>query len=184
MDLHADQIQGFFDVPVDHLYGSNVFMPYLKSLNLENLVVAAPDVGGTKRANAYSKFLNTEMAICYKLREKAGEVSEMKVIGDIKGKDVVIADDMVDTAGTLTLAANMMHDIGAKSIRVICTHPVLSGNAYENIAKSAITEMVVTDTIPLKQTHPKIKVLSVADIFAEVIKKVYTHQSISDTFVF
>ena len=183
MDLHADPIQGFFDVPVDHLYASNIFVPYLKSLNLEDIVIAAPDVGGTKRANAYSRFLNTEMAICYKLRKKANEISEMKVIGDIENKDVVIVDDMVDTAGTITLAANLMKELGAKSIRVVCTHPVLSGPAYDHISKSSIDEMVVTDTIPLIVPHPKIKVLSVADTFADVIRKVHTHQSISDNFI-
>jgi len=183
MDLHADPIQGFFDVPVDHLYASNIFVPYLKELNLENMVIAAPDVGGTKRANAYSRFLNTEMAICYKLRKKANEISEMKVIGDIENKDVVIIDDMVDTAGTITLAADLMKELGAKTIRVVCTHPVLSGPAYDRIRKSSIDEMVVTDTIPLIIPHPKIKVLSVANIFADVIQKVYTHQSISDNFI-
>ena len=183
MDLHADPIQGFFDVPVDHLYASNIFVPYLKDLNLENLVIAAPDVGGTKRANAYSRFLNTEMAICYKLRKKANEISEMKVIGDVENKDVVIVDDMVDTAGTITLAADLMKELGAKSIRVACTHPVLSGPAYDRIRKSAIDEMVVTDTIPLIIPHPKIKILSVADTFSDVIQKVYTHQSISDNFI-
>lgn len=183
MDLHADPIQGFFDVPVDHLYASHIFVPYLKSLNLENLVIAAPDVGGTKRANAYSRFLNTEMAICYKLRKKANEISEMKVIGDVANKDVVIIDDMVDTAGTITLAADLMQGLGAKSVRVACTHPVLSGPAYDRIRKSAISEMIVTDTIPLIVPHPKIKVLSVANLFADVIQKVYMHQSISDSFI-
>jgi len=183
MDLHANPIQGFFDVPVDHLYASSIFVPYLKSLNLENLVIAAPDVGGTKRANAYSRFLNTEMAICYKLRKKANEISEMKVIGDVENRDVVIVDDMVDTAGTITLAANLMKELGANSIRVACTHPVLSGPAYDRIRKSAIDEMIVTDTIPLIIPHPKIKVLSVADTFADVIQKVYVHQSISGNFI-
>jgi len=183
MDLHADQIQGFFDIPVDHLYASPIFVPYLKSLNLDDLVIAAPDVGGTKRANAYSRFLNAEMAICYKLRKKANEISEMKVIGDVENKDVVIVDDMVDTAGTITLAADLMKELGAKSIRVTCTHPVLSGPAFDRIHKSQIDEMVVTDTIPLIIPHNKIKVLSVADIFADVIKKVYKHQSISDNFI-
>ena len=183
MDLHADPIQGFFDVPVDHLYASQIFVPYLKSLNLENIVIAAPDVGGTKRANAYSRFLNVEMAICYKLRKKANEISEMKVIGDIAGKDVVIVDDMVDTAGTITLAADLMKNMGAKSIRVVCSHPVFSGPAYDRVCKSAIDEMVVTDTIPLKKQHPKIKVLSVAETFADVIQKVYQNQSISDSFI-
>ncbi|MDR0814867.1 MAG: ribose-phosphate pyrophosphokinase [Bacteroidales bacterium] len=183
MDLHADPIQGFFDVPVDHLHASPIFVPYLKSLNLENLVIAAPDVGGTKRANAYSRFLKVEMAICYKLRKKANEISEMKVIGDVEGKDVVIVDDMVDTAGTITKAAELMCEMGANSVRVVCTHAVLSGPAYDRINKSPITEMIVTDTIPLIVPHPKIKVLSIADLLAEVIQKVYTHQSISDTFI-
>ena len=138
MDLHADPIQGFFDIPVDHLYASPIFVPYLKSLDLENIVIAAPDVGGTKRANAYSRFLNAEMAICYKLRKKANEISEMKVIGDVENKDVVIVDDMVDTAGTITRAADLMKEMGAKSIRVACTHAVLSGPAYDRIRKSAI----------------------------------------------
>jgi ribose-phosphate pyrophosphokinase len=183
MDLHADPIQGFFDVPVDHLYASPIFVPYLKNLNLDKLVIAAPDVGGTKRANAYSRFLNVEMAIGYKLRKKANEISEMKVIGDVENKDVVIVDDMVDTAGTITLAADLMHDMGANSVRVVSTHPVLSGPAYDRLRKSHITEMLVTDTIPLIVPHPKIKVLSVADTFADVIQKVYTHQSISDNFI-
>ena len=183
MDLHADPIQGFFDIPVDHLYASPIFVPYLKSLNLDNIVIAAPDVGGTKRANAYSRFIKAEMAICYKVRHKANEISEMKVIGDIENKHVVIVDDMVDTAGTITRAADLMKDMGAKSIRVTCTHPVLSGSALERINNSAIDEMAVTDTIPLLKPHPKIKVLSVADTFADVIQKVYKHQSISDNFI-
>ncbi|MDR1666324.1 MAG: ribose-phosphate pyrophosphokinase [Bacteroidales bacterium] len=183
MDLHADPIQGFFDVPVDHLHASPIFVPFLQKLKLKNMIIAAPDVGGTKRAGAYSRFLNVEMAICYKLRKKAGEISEMRVIGEVAGKEVVIIDDMVDTAGTVTTAANLMKEMGAVSVRVVCTHPVLSGPAYERIRKSAITEMFVTDTIPLIVPHPKIKVLSVADILADVINKVYLHQSISDTFI-
>ncbi|MDR1672627.1 MAG: ribose-phosphate pyrophosphokinase [Bacteroidales bacterium] len=183
MDLHADPIQGFFDVPVDHLHASSIFVPYLKNLNLENMVIAAPDVGGTKRANAYSRFLNVEMVICYKLRKKANEISEMRVIGEVENKDVVIVDDMVDTAGTVTKAADLMYGMGANSVRVISTHPVLSGPAYDRLKKSKITEMVVTDTIPLIVPHPKIKVLSVADTFANVIRKVYAHQSISDNFI-
>ena len=184
MDLHADQLQGFFDVPVDHLYASSIFVPYLESLNLENVVIAAPDMGGTKRANAYSRFLKTEMVICYKLRKKANVVEEFKVIGDVAGKDIVIVDDMIDTAGTICIAADMMKDQGANSIRVIATHPVLSGQAYENIEKSFITEVIVTDTIPLQKQSPKIRVLSVADIFADVINKVYNYQSISSNFIF
>jgi len=184
MDLHADQLQGFFDVPVDHLYASSIFVPYLESLNLENVVIAAPDMGGTKRANAYSRFLKTEMVICYKLRKKANVVEEFRVIGDVAGKDIVIVDDMIDTAGTICIAADMMKDQGANSIRVIATHPVLSGQAYESIEKSFITEVIVTDTIPLGKQSPKIHVLSVADIFADVINKVYNYQSISSNFIF
>ncbi len=183
MDLHADQIQGFFNVPVDHLYASTLFVPYLKSLELDNLVIAAPDMGGTKRANAYARFLQTEMVICYKLRKKANVIEEIRVIGDVKDKDVVIVDDMIDTAGTICLAANLMKDQGARSIRVVVTHPVLSGPAYERIEKSAITEIAVTDTIPLKGHSDKIKVISIADLFADVINKVYKYKSISSNFI-
>ncbi|MFP4059802.1 MAG: ribose-phosphate pyrophosphokinase [Bacteroidales bacterium] len=184
MDLHADQIQGFFDVPVDHLYASSLFVPHLQKLNLENMVIAAPDMGGTKRANAYSRFLKTEMVICYKLRKKANVVEEIRVIGDIKGRDVIVVDDMIDTAGTITLAADMMKQEGARSVRAIATHPVLSGPAYERIDNSAIEELIVTDTIPLKKSSDKIKVIPVADLFADVINKVYNYQSISSTFIF
>mgnify|MGYP002622082587 CR=1 FL=1 len=179
MDLHADQIQGFFDVPVDHLYSSTIFVPYITSLNLDNLVIASPDIGGSKRANTYSKFLHAPMVICHKYREKPNVVSEMTVIGDVKDKNVVIVDDIIDTAGTLTKAADLMMQKGAKSVRAFATHPVLSGPAYDRIAESQITEVYVTDTIPLKKPHPKIKVLSVADLFAEVIKRVFTSKSIS-----
>ena len=183
MDLHADQIQGFFNVPVDHLYGSTLFVPYIKSLELENLIIAAPDMGGTKRANAYARFLKTEMVICYKLRKKANIVEEIRVIGDVKDKDIVIVDDMIDTAGTICLAANLMKNEGAKSIRVVITHPILSGPAYERIDKSAITEVCVTDSIPLRGHSDKIKVISIADIFADVISKVYKYKSISENFI-
>jgi ribose-phosphate pyrophosphokinase len=183
MDLHADQIQGFFNVPVDHLYGSTLFVPYIKSLELENLIIAAPDMGGTKRANAYARFLKTEMVICYKLRKKANIVEEIRVIGDVKDKDIVIVDDMIDTAGTICLAANLMKNEGAKSIRVVITHPVLSGPAYERIDKSAITEVCVTDSIPLRGHSDKIKVISIADLFADVISKVYKYKSISENFI-
>jgi ribose-phosphate pyrophosphokinase len=183
MDLHADQIQGFFEVPVDHLYGSSIFMPYLKTLDLTNMVIAAPDTGGTKRANAYAKHLDVDLAICYKQREKANQVSSMTVIGDVKGKDVVLIDDMCDTAGTLTKAAEMMMEHGAISVRALCTHAVLSGKAYETIEKSVLTELVVTSTIPLKKECAKIKVLSVADLFAKVIKSVNVNQSISANFI-
>ena len=183
MDLHADQIQGFFNVPVDHLYGSTIFVPYIKSLGLENLVIAAPDMGGTKRANAYSRFLNCEMVICYKVRKKANVVEEIKVIGDIKEKNIVIVDDMIDTAGTVCLASKLMLEEGARSVRVVCSHPVLSGPAYERIEKSGITEVVVTDTIPLRGHSDKIKVLTIADLFADVIHKVYKYKSITENFI-
>ncbi len=183
MDLHADQIQGFFNVPVDHLYASSLFVPYLKSLEQE-FMIAAPDMGGSKRANAYARFLNSEMVICYKSRKKANVVGEMRIIGDVKDRDIVIVDDMIDTAGTVCLAADMMKNEGAKSIRVLATHPVLSGKAYENIDKSQIEELVVSDTIPLKGHSDKIKVISVADLFADVINKVYKYKSISSNFIF
>ena len=183
MDLHADQLQGFFDIPVDHLYASSLFVPFLKNLNIENMVIAAPDMGGTKRANAYSRFMNTEMAICYKLRKKANVVEDIKVIGNISGKNVVIVDDMIDTAGTITIAADMMMEMGANSVKACATHPVLSGPAYERIEESGLTEVIVTDTIPLPRQSPKIKVLSVAELFAEVIDKVYNYQSISSKFI-
>ncbi len=183
MDLHADQIQGFFNVPVDHIFASSLFVPYIKNLHLDNLVVASPDMGGTKRTNAYSRFLNAEMVICYKQRKKANVIGEMTVIGDVRGKNVVILDDMVDTAGTLTKAANIMMEQGALSIRACATHPILSGNAYENINHSALTELAVTDSIPLKNQSPKIHVISVADLLADIIQKVYNYQSISTGFL-
>jgi len=185
MDLHADQIQGFFDVPVDHLYASSIFVPYIKAHNLENIAIAAPDMGGAKRANAYSRFFDASMIICHKNREKANVVSEITAIGDVMGKNVLVLDDMIDTAGTITKAADMLMDRGAKSVRAIATHPVLSGPAYDRIANSVLSEVVVTDTIPLKlgEDISKIHVLSVADLFAEVIDKVYNYQSISSKFI-
>jgi len=183
MDLHADQIQGFFNVPVDHLYASSVFVPYIKNLGLDNLVIASPDMGGSKRANAYSRFLKCEMAICYKHREQANEISEIRIIGKIKNKNVIILDDMIDTAGTITKVAEKMINDGAKSVRAIATHPVLSGSAYDKIKNSPLTEIVVTDTIPLKQNCDKIKVLTVSKLFAEVIDKVYNFMSISSSFI-
>jgi ribose-phosphate pyrophosphokinase len=181
--MHADQLQGFFDVPVDHLYASSIFVPYIKNLGLEDLTVAAPDMGGTKRANAYARFLGCQMVICYKTRKKPNVVEEIRAIGDMEGKDVFIIDDMIDTAGTITLAAEMMKNEGAKSVRVLATHPVLSGPAFERIEESCIDEVLVTDTIPLSKQSPKIKVLSVADLFADVISKVYNYQSISSHFI-
>ena len=185
MDLHADQIQGFFDVPVDHLYASSILVPYIKSLNLNNIAIAAPDMGGAKRANAYSRFLNASLVICHKTREKPNQVGQLTAIGDVEGKNVIIMDDMVDTAGTLTAAADMMVSKGAASVRALVTHPVLSGPAYERIEESAITELVVTDTIPLRtdKITRKIKVLSVGELFADVINKVYNHESISEKFI-
>ncbi len=184
MDLHADQIQGFFEVPVDHLYASSIFLPYIKeNLDLSNLVIAAPDTGGTKRANSYAKYFDLELAICYKQRRVANEVQDMMVIGDVKGKDVLLIDDIIDTAGTLCKAASLMKEEGAKSVRAICTHPVLSGPAYDRIEASEITELIVTDTIPLKKESSKIKVLTVSNLFADVIEKIEAHKSISSNFI-
>lgn len=184
MDLHADQIQGFFNVPVDHLFGSALFAPYIRSLDLKNLCVSAPDMGGSKRANAYARYLQCEMVLCYKLRKKPNVVEEISVIGDVEGRNVVIIDDMVDTAGTLSFAAQVMKDRGAASVRAVATHPILSGDAIERINNSPLEELVVTDSIPLHTNSPKIKVLPVAQIFAETIKAVYTNKSISSGFVF
>ena len=183
MDLHADQIQGFFEVPVDHLFASSIFLPYLQGLNLPDLVMAAPDTGGTKRANAYAKHLNCDLAICYKQRKVANQIESMTVIGDVEGKDIVIVDDLIDTAGTLTKSATMMMEQGAKSVRAIITHPVLSGPAYDRINDSVLTELVVTDTIPLRYESPKIKVLSVADIFASTMRSIVSYESISSQFI-
>ncbi len=183
LDLHADQIQGFFDVPVDHLYASSVFVPYIKSLNLDNLVMAAPDMGGAKRANSYSKFLETPLVISHKSREKANTIGEMTVIGDVEGKNIIILDDMIDTAGTITKAADIMMEKGALSVRAVATHAVLSGPAYERINESKITEVIVTDSMPIKPISDKIKVISIAGVFADVINKVYNYQSISSSFI-
>ncbi len=183
MDLHADQIQGFFNVPVDHLYASTIFLPYIKSLNLPNLTMAAPDMGGSKRANGYAKHLKAEMVICYKQRAKANVVESMTAIGEIEGRNIILVDDLVDTGGTLCKAADMMMERGALSVRAICTHPVLSGKAYENIQNSKLTELIVTDTIPLTGECPKIKVISVAPLFAKVINSVHNYESISSNFI-
>jgi ribose-phosphate pyrophosphokinase len=184
MDLHADQIQGFFNVPVDHLFGSSIFAPYIENLKLSNLCVSAPDMGGSKRANAYSRHLQSEIVLCYKLRKKPNVIEEMSIIGEVEGRNVVIIDDMVDTAGTLALAADMMKERGATSIRAFATHPILSGNAVERINDSAIEELVVSDSVPFLNYSSKIKVLSIADIFATTIHAVTTNQSISTNFVF
>jgi len=184
MDLHADQIQGFFNVPVDHIYASTLFVPYIKSLGLEDIVIASPDMGGSKRAKAYSHFLNCDMAIAHKSREKANVVGEMMIIGEVSGKNVIIMDDMVDTAGTVSMAADIMMNRGAKSVRVVATHPVLSGPAYDRINKSAIVEVVCTDSIPVKhELSDKIKVISIGDLFGDVINKVYNFKSISGSFI-
>ena len=183
MDLHADQIQGFFDVPVDHLYGSSIFLPYVQSLKLDNLVMASPDVGGSKRVNTYAKYLGVPMVLCHKSRTKANEVAEMTVIGDIKDMNVILLDDMVDTAGTITKAADLMMANGAKSVRAIASHAVMSDPACERIEKSQLTEMIFTDSIPFHKKCEKVKILSVADIFADAIDRVYTDQSISSQYL-
>lgn len=185
MDLHADQIQGFFDVPFDHMYASSIFVPYLKTLKLDNLVMASPDTGGAKRAAAYAKIMDTELVINFKQRKKANVIESMRVIGDVDGKDVVLVDDIVDTAGTLAKAAEMMKQHGATSVRAMCTHAILSGNAYETIQNSQLDELIVTDTVPLKDhSCDKIKVLSTADLFADVIHRITELKSISNYFEF
>ena len=183
MDLHADQIQGFFEKPVDHLYASTIFIPYIESLKLEELTIASPDMGGSKRAYAYSRFLESNVVVCYKQRKKANVVSHMELIGEVEGKNVIIVDDMVDTAGTLTKAADLMVERGAKSVRAICTHALLSGNAFERIEKSKLTELIVTDTIPQKKKSNKIKVLTCANLFADVMHSVNNNQSINPFFI-
>ncbi len=184
MDLHADQIQGYFDVPVDHLYASSIFVPYLKSLNLDNLTMSSPDTGGTRRAGTYAKFLDAELVICFKQRPKPNMVGNMIVIGDVAGKNVVLVDDIIDTAGTITKAADLIKEQGAASVRALCTHAVLSDKAYDKIEKSALCEVITTDTIPLKHASNKIKVLTTADLFADVIDSVVNCESISSHFKF
>ncbi|GAB4510631.1 MAG: ribose-phosphate pyrophosphokinase [Allomuricauda sp.] len=183
MDLHADQIQGFFEKPVDHLFASTLFLPYLKGLHLDNLCIASPDMGGSKRAYAYSKALECDVVICYKQRAKANVISHMELIGDVQGKNVVLVDDMVDTAGTLTKAADLMMERGAESVRAVTTHGLLSGKAYERIQESKLTELIVTDSIPVDQSQKKIKILSCADLFADVMHRVHHNTSISSKFL-
>lgn len=183
MDLHADQIQGFFEKPVDHLFASTLFLPYLRSLNLDNLTIASPDMGGSKRAYAYSKALESDVVICYKQREKANRISHMELIGDVNGKNVVLVDDLVDTAGTLTKAADLMIERGAVSVRAITTHALLSGKAYEKIEKSKLLELIVTDSIPIRKESEKIKVLSCAELFADVMHRVHHNTSIASKFL-
>jgi ribose-phosphate pyrophosphokinase len=182
MDLHADQIQGFFDIPVDHLKSEPIFIKYLKKMDLSNVLFASPDLGGVKRARNFARLLNRDFITCSKYRKKANEVAEMNVIGDVEGHDVVLVDDLVDTAGTLCKAAEVIMDKGAKSVRAFATHPVLSGKAYENINNSVLTELVVCDTIPLKQESPKIKVLSTAKLFARAIRNTHENKSIEALF--
>ena len=183
MDLHADQIQGFFEKPVDHLFASTIFLPYVKSLQLENLTIASPDMGGSKRAYAYSKFLDSDVVICYKQRKEANLIDTMELIGEVKGRHVILVDDMIDTGGTLAKAADLMIEKGALSVRAICTHAILSGGAYEKIENSKLLELIVTDSIPLKKQSNKIRVVSCAPLFAEVMHMVHHNNSISGKFL-
>lgn len=183
MDLHADQIQGFFNIPVDHLYASAVFLPYIQSLKLDELVIATPDVGGSKRASTFSKYLGVPLVLCNKSREKANEVASMQIIGDVKGKNVVLIDDIVDTAGTITKAANIMLEAGANSVRAIASHCVMSDPASFRVQESGLTEMVFTDSIPYSKKCAKVKQLSIADMFAETIKRVMNNESISSQYI-
>jgi ribose-phosphate pyrophosphokinase len=182
-DLHAGQIQGFFDFPVDHLDGSAIFVPYLKSLNIENLLFAAPDVGGVGRARNFAKIFEADMVVCDKHRKRANEIASMQVIGDVEGANVVLVDDMIDTGGTLCKAAQVIKEKGAKSIRAVCTHALLSGKAYENIENSVLEQLIVTDTIPLKRESSKITQLSVGQLFATAIRRVHDYESISSLFI-
>lgn len=181
-DLHADQIQGFFDIPVDHFDGTSLFIPYLRSLNLKDILFASPDVGGVKRTRNFASFFSADMVVCDKHRKRANEVASMQLIGDVEGANVVLIDDLIDTGGTIVKAAQLIMESGAKSVRAVCTHPVLSGKAYENIEASVLKEMVVADTIPSKKSK-KIKVISVAPLFAKAIRKIHDHESISSLFI-
>lgn len=183
MDLHADQIQGFFDIPVDHLKSEAIYIPYLQEQDLTDVIFASPDVGGVKRARTYAKHFEKHLVICDKHRKRANEIASMTVIGDVEGGDIILVDDLVDTAGTLCRAAEILLKKGAKSVRALCTHPVLSGNAYSNIEKSPLQELIVTDTIPLKKKSPKIKVLPTSKLFARAIRNTHEHRSISALFV-
>lgn len=183
-DLHADQIQGFFDIPVDHLVSASIFVPYIKDLKLDNLIFAAPDVGSTKRVREFAKFFEADMVVCDKHRKRANEVASMQVIGDVEGKNVILVDDIIDTAGTLTKAANLLKEKGAISVRAFCTHPILSGNAYDNVDSSELEELVVTDSIKINEGQSsKIKVASMAELFAKAIRKIHDHESISSLFI-
>jgi ribose-phosphate pyrophosphokinase len=182
-DLHAGQIQGFFDIPLDHLNGSSVFVPFLKKLKLNNLIFASPDAGGAERVREYAKYFETEFVICDKTREKANQVKSVQVIGDVENKDVIIIDDLIDTGGTISMASKVIMKKGAKSVRAVITHPVLSGNAEENLEKSSLLELVVTDSIPLKFRNKKIKVLSIAGLIAKAIRKIHENESTSSLFI-
>ena len=183
MDLHADQIQGFFDVPVDHLYASNVFIPYIQNLNLPDLVIATPDVGGAKRSNSYAKYLNVPLVLCHKQRAKANVVEKMTVIGDVKDKNVILIVDMVDTAGTITKAADLMMENGAKSVRALCSHAVMSDPATQRVLDSSLTEIIFTNSIPYHRENPKATILSVAPLFADTIRRVHQCESISSQYL-
>jgi len=183
MDLHADQIQGFFEIPVDHLFASTILLPHVEAMNLDNITIASPDMGGSKRAYAYSKYLKCEVVICYKQRKKANVIDTMEVIGNVEGRNVILVDDMVDTAGTLTKAANIMMERGAISVRALTTHAILSGPAYERIESSDLEELIVTDSVPLKQQSSKIKVVTCAPLFADVMQMVQSNTSISGKFI-
>ncbi len=183
IDLHSGAIQGFFDIPVVHLEGTSVFVPYLQSLNLENLIIASPDVGGAARARNFAKFFNADIVLCDKHRKRANEIASMQVIGDVKGANVVLVDDLIDTGGTICKAAQLLLEKGAVSVRAICTHPVMSGDAHERIKNSVLEELLVTDTIPMRQENPKIKVLSVSELFAKAIGRIRDHESISSLFI-
>jgi ribose-phosphate pyrophosphokinase len=183
MDLHADQIQGFFDIPVDHLRSEAIFIPYLQNQNMDAAIFASPDVGGVKRARTYAKYFGRDLVICDKERKRANEVAGITVIGEVNDADVILVDDLIDTAGTLCKAADALMAKGARSVRAICSHPVLSGKAFENIAQSSLKELIVCDTIPLRMESPKIKVLSTAKLFAKAIRNTHEHRSISALFV-
>ena len=184
MDLHADQIQGFFDVPVDHLYASSIFIPYLESLHLEDMCIASPDVGGAKRANSYAKYFDVPLVLCHKQRAKANVVEKMTVIGDVEGKNVVLIDDIVDTAGTITKAADLLLSIGAKSVRALCSHPVMSNPSTERVAKSGLEEIIFTDSIPYSKENSKATILPIAKLFADTIRRIHNNQSISSQYLF
>ena len=184
MDLHADQIQGFFNVPVDHLYASSIFIPYLESLHLKEMVIASPDVGGAKRANSYAKYFDVPLVLCHKQRAKANVVEKMTVIGDVEGKNVVLIDDIVDTAGTITKAADLLLSFGAKSVRALCSHPVMSDPATDRVLSSGLTEIIFTDSIPYVKDNNKAVVLPVAKLFADTIRRIHNNQSISSQYLF